>query len=159
MPLDREMLTNSRFYLELSLDGSDAAFDAVFKDCKGFKTTQDVIEACEVTTQKWGTASRGGVVRTKIPGNVKYTNLILMRGLSSSRTLWNWFELVQEGNWAEQRRDGSLNIYNLSGDLQARYEFSRAWPARYSIADLNAGGAEIEIEEMELAVEELKRVS
>lgn len=156
--MERELLTNSRFYLELSLDGSDLAFDAIFRDCKGFKATQDVIEACEVTPQKWGTASRGRVVRTKVPGNVKYTNLILTRGLSASETIWNWFEAVQEGNWAQQRRDGSLNIYDLAGDLQARFEFSRAWPARYSIADVNAGGAEIEIEEMEIAVEELKRV-
>jgi phage tail-like protein len=153
-----ELLTNSRFYLELSLDGSNDAIDAIFKGCKGFKATQDVIEACEVTTQKWGQASRGAVVRTKIPGNVKYTNIILSRGLSSSKTLWNWFEAVQEGNWAKQRRDGSLNIYDQSGTLQARYEFNRAWPARYSIADVSADGAELEIEEIEIAVEALKRV-
>lgn len=157
--IDREMLTNSRFYLELSLDGSDEAFDAIFRECKGFKATQDVIEACEVTPQKWGQASSGRVVRTKVPGNVKYTNLILSKGLSSSITIWNWFESVKDGNWGQQRRDGSLNIYDQAGDLQARYEFSRAWPARYSIADLSAGGAELEIEEMEIAVEDLKRVS
>jgi phage tail-like protein len=156
--MDRELLTNSRFYLELSLDGSDESVDATFRDCKGFKNTQDIIEACEVTPQKWGQASRGAVVRTKIPGNIKYTNLILSRGLSSSKTLWNWFEAVQEGNWAKQRRDGSLNVYDQAGGLQARYEFSRAWPARYSIADVSAGGAELEIEEMEIAVEALKRV-
>ncbi len=154
-----ELLTNSRFYLELSLDGSKDAVDGIFKECKGFKTTQDVIEACEVTPQKWGQASRGAVVRTKIPGNVKYTNIVLSRGLSSSKTLWKWFEAVEEGGWAKQRRDGSLNIYDQSGTLQARYEFSRAWPASYRVADFNAEGAELEIEEIEIAVEALKRVN
>jgi phage tail-like protein len=154
-----ELLTNSRFYLELSLDGSKDAFDGIFKECKGFKTTQDVVEACEVTPQKWGQASRGAVVRTKIPGNVKYTNIILSRGLSASKTLWKWFEAVEEGGWGKQRRDGSLNIYDQSGTLQARYEFSRAWPASYRVADFNAEGAELEIEEIEIAVEALKRVS
>jgi phage tail-like protein len=155
---NREFLANSRFYIELSLNGSDDSVDAVFKDCKGFKTTQDVIEACEVTPQKWAQASRGRVVRTKIPGNVKYTNIVLRRGLTSSKTIWAWFEDVQAGEWAKQRRDGSLNILDQAGAIQARYEFSRAWPAGYSIADVSVDGAEIEIEEMEIAVEELKRV-
>lgn len=156
--MNRELLTNSRFYLELSLDGSDEAIDAIFKECKGFKATQDIIEACEVTTQQWGKASRGRVVRTKVPGNVKYTNLTLRRGLTSSKTVWNWFQAVESGEWGQQRRNGSLNIFDQAGMLQARFEFSQAWPASYSIADVSVEGAEIEIEEMEIAVEELRRV-
>lgn len=154
----REYLANSRFYIELKLNGSDDQVDAVFKDCKGFKTTQDVIEACEVTPKKWAQASRGQVVRTKVPGNVKYTNIVLRRGLSSSQTIWTWFATVQGGEWGKERRDGSLNILDQAGTIQARYEFSRAWPASYSIADVSVDGAELEIEEMEIAVEELKRV-
>lgn len=156
--MDREFLTNSRFYLELSLDGSNDSVDAVFAECKGFKPTQDVIEACEVTPVQWGKASRGKVVRTKIPGNEKFTNLVLKRGLTSSMTIWNWFEAVKEGNWAKQRRDGSLSIYDQAGDMQARFEFRGAWPTSYVVADLNVGGSDIEIEEMEVAIEELKRV-
>jgi phage tail-like protein len=156
--VDREFLTSSRFYLELSLDGSDDSVDAVFAECKGFKPTQDVIEACEVTPVQWGKASRGKVVRTKIPGNEKFTNLVLKRGLTSSMTIWNWFDAVKEGNWAKQRRDGSLSIYDQAGAIQARFEFRGAWPTSYVIADLNVGGSDIEIEEMEVAIEELKRV-
>jgi phage tail-like protein len=155
---EREILVNSRFYLELSLDGSDEAVDARFMDCKGFKTTQDVIEACEVTPGKWANASHGQVVRTKMPGNVKVTNLVLRRGMTSSGTVWKWFEAVKEGSWAKQRRDGSLNIYDQGGALQARFEFRNGWPASYTVADVSVSGSEFEIEEMEVAVESLVRV-
>jgi len=160
-----EILTTCRFYLELQLDGSKDPVDAYFMECKGFKLTQEIIEVCEVTPQKWGkdgTAS-GRVVRTKVPGNVKTNNLILRRGLTCSTTIWNWFEAVQLGKWAEkdaqkrQRRDGSLTIYDQGGNVQARFIFFRAWPTNYTLTDFNSAGNDIEIEEMELAVEDFIR--
>lgn len=156
-----EILASCRFYLELSLDqpdGSPAGADAYFMECKGFKRTQEVIEACEVTAQKWGSveAKAGLVVRTKIPGNVKISNVTLRRGMTSSRTLWNWFDAIQSGK-RDQQRDGSLTIYDQSGNAQARFSFQRAWPTGYLLTDVNAGSNEIEIEEIELAVEEFKR--
>lgn len=157
-----EILTASHFYLGLSLKGFKEPVDAVFQECQGFKTTQEVIEVCEVTPQKWGQKNQPGrVVRTKVPGNVKTTNLILRRGTTNSMTLWNWFKAVQDGRWSlnkgEERRDGSLTIYDQSGAIQALFEFSRAWPSSYKVSDLSAKSTEFNIEELELAIEELIR--
>jgi phage tail-like protein len=152
-----ELLTNSRFYIELKLEGSQEPVDAYFMDCKGFKHTQDAIEVCEVTPQRWGAAKMGQVVRTKVPGNVKTNNITLRRGMTKSTTLWKWFEAVQEGNWAKQRRDGSLTIYDQAGNPQAIFQFLGAWPVSYIASDLSAGGADVEIEEMEIAVEMFTR--
>ena len=71
--------------------------------------------------------------------------------------MWKWFQAVRDGNWASQRRDGSVTIYDRAGEEQARFEFFGAWPANYKAADLSASGTEIEIEELEIAVEFLKR--
>jgi phage tail-like protein len=151
-----EILTNCRFYLELKL--SDSPVDAYFMECKGFKRTQDVIEVCEVTHQRWGKQTMPGhVVRTKVPGNVKSNNLVLKRGMTQSMTLWNWFKAVQEGNWSDQRRNGSLSIYNQAGDVQARFEFFGAWPVSYTLTDVSASSNEVEIEELEIAFEEFVR--
>ena len=157
MVMKAEFLTACRFYIELKLDGSSQV-DAIFLDCQGFTRTQDVIEACEVTPNKWGSASKGEVVRTKLPGNVKSGNLTLRRGMTSSNTFWNWFDAVQKGNWAKQRRSLSLTIYNQAGKAQARLELSAAWPAGYKIADVSAQSTEVEIEEIEVAFEGFKRV-
>ena len=160
MPEFPEILTASRFYLELKLDGSQDSVDGYFMECSGFQSSQDTIDICEVTPQKWGKngKSRGRVVRTKIPGNVSYTNLTLRRGLTVSMTLWNWLQSVQDGKWGEQRRNGSLTIYNQAAEPQFRFEFSGAWPSGYTISELKAADGEIEIEQMEVTVEELKRV-
>jgi len=152
-----EVLTNCRFYLELKLDGGDRPADAYFMECRGFKTTQEVVEVCEVTAQKWGQAKHGNVVRTKVPGNMKVNNIVLKRGMTQSMTVWNWFKAVQQGKWAEQRRNGSLSIYDQDGNIQARFEFFGAFPTSYTLADVNSAGNDIEIEEMELACEEFVR--
>ena len=153
-----EILTASRFYLELSLDGSNQSVDGIFMDCKGFKCTQEVIEVCEVTPDQWGKAQKGMVRRTKIPGNLKVNNLILRRGLISSIVLWQWFEEIQQGNWAKQRRDGSLKIYNQNSEPQAHFQFFNGWATSYSLSDLSATSNDYEIEELEIACESFKRV-
>ncbi|MBE9126983.1 MULTISPECIES: phage tail protein [unclassified Coleofasciculus] len=159
---EAELLTPTRYFLELSLDGSNDSVDALFKECSGFKATQDTIEVCEVTPQKWGkngSAPHGRVVRTKVPGNITYTNLTLKRGLNVSMTLWNWLNSVQEGaNWAEQRRNGALILYDTSAKEKFRFEFKGAWPVSYTISDLSIEGEGYEIEEVEVAIEELIRI-
>ncbi len=153
-----EILTASRFYLELSLDGSNQSVDGIFMDCKGFKCSQEVIEVCEVTPNKWGKADKGMVRRTKIPGNIKTSNIVLSRGMISSVTLWKWFEETQKGNWAKQRRDGSLKIYNQKGESQAQFDFLNGWATSYKISDISAHSNDHEIEELEIACEVFKRV-
>lgn len=161
---DPENLTAAHFYLALHLKGSKEPVDAIFMECQGFKTTQEVIEVCEVTPQQWGKANQPGyMIRTKVPGNVKTNNLVLRRGLNSSITLWNWFKAIQQGNWAEkdsqqrERRDGYLVIYDQAGKMQARFDFKRAWPTSYKVSDVSAKSNDFELEELELAVEEFTR--
>jgi phage tail-like protein len=156
-----EILTASKFYLELSLDKSNDKVDGIFLECQGLKRTQDAIEICEVTSNKWGSENKnkGAVVRTKIPGNVKSGNLTLKRGMTCSRALWHWFEAVQEGKWADQRRNADLSIYDQAGKVQARFRLGGAWPSSYKVADLSARATTIEIEEMEVAFETFKRVN
>jgi phage tail-like protein len=156
-PASAEILTSAHFYLELHLDGSNEPVDAVFMECKGFKRTQEVIEICEVTPQQWGKAKFGYPVRTKIPGNVKSGNLNLRRGMSCSTALWKWFEDVEKSKWSQQRRNGSLTLYDQAGDPQARFDFGGAWPTSYTVSDVSAKSTDFEIEEIELAIETFSR--
>lgn len=155
-----EILTACKFYIELKLDNSSDKVDGIFLECQGLKRTQDAIEICEVTSNKWGSENKnkGAVIRTKIPGNVKSGNLTLKRGMTCSRTFWNWFEAVQEGKWANQRRNADLSIYDQASKVQARFRLGGAWPSSYKIADLSARATTIEIEEVEIAFEKFSRV-
>ncbi|KAI9130413.1 phage tail protein [Acaryochloris sp. CCMEE 5410] len=160
MPDLPEILTRSRFYLELKLEGSQDSVDGIFMECSGFQSSQEVIEVVEVTPQLWGKQgkTKGRNIRTKIPGNATYSNLTLKRGLMSSMTLWNWLQKVQDGDWAEQRREGALVIYNQGAKEQCRLEFQGAWPVSYKISDLDVKSGEHNIEEVEITVESVKRV-
>jgi len=155
-----ELLTNSKYYLEITLEGSQDGIDGYFMECLGFKRSQELIAVCEVVPQKWGSANAkyGRVQRTKLPGNSKCENITLKRGLCISDTLWKWFKAVEVGNWHKQRRDGDLTIYDQAANVQARFRFFRAWPVSYKITDVKAAGSEFELEELELAVEEFIRV-
>jgi phage tail-like protein len=154
-----EILTACRFYLGLTLDGQKGDTDCYFLECRGFQVTQAPIEICEVTANKGGgAAQKAQVVRTKLPGNAKNGNLNLRRGMTSSPELWDWFHSVQTGNWAKQRRQVALSIFDQASKEVARFELAGAWPSIYKIADVNARSTEIEIEELEVAFEEFKRV-
>lgn len=157
---DVEILAACRFYMELHLDGSQEPVDGYFMECQGFQRSQEVIEICETTSQKWGKngTSYGRVVRTKIPGNSKSENVVLRRGLTISMTMWKWFNAVEEANWAQQCKNGDLTIYNQAAEEQARFRLQGAWPTRYKIADVKGGSNELEIEEVELTVDEFLRV-
>jgi phage tail-like protein len=157
--LFQEYLTASRFYVEIHLDGSKENVDGLFMECKGLNYTQDVIEFSESNPVRWGSASatRGRVIRTKIPGNAKVGNISLRRGMNGSSTLWQWIDAVQNGNWANQYRDGSLTVYRQAGSVGARFQFRGAWPFSYSISESTANGSELLIESMEFACEELFR--
>jgi len=155
-----EILTQARFYLELKLEGSNDAVDGYFMECGGFSRSQAVIEISEVTPQFWGAKnqSRGYVAHSKIPGNSTYTNITLKRGLTLSSVFWQWLEVVGAGSWIDKRRDGALVIYNQAGDEQFRFEFKGAWPVNYKISDMSVTASDHNIEEVEIAVESLKRV-
>jgi phage tail-like protein len=152
-----EILTTCRFYIQLTLDGSEEPVDGYFMECKGFKRTHDIAEICEVAPQTWGKAKSGLVIRTKIPANTKTNNVILKRGMTKSTTLWKWFAAVEAGNWVKQIRNGSLTICNQSGESEAKFEFTGAFPVSYMASDFNASSGDIEIEELEMAVKEFVR--
>ena len=153
-----EVLTSARFYVELIWGDSHAA-DAYFMECKGLKYTQEVIEACEVSPQRWAQARRGAIVRSKVPGGYKVGNLTLKRGMmTQTATLWQWIQSVQEGGWRARRRDGALVVVEQGGIEGARFNFFRAWPVSYSFGGGDVTAGELAIEELELAIEDFIRV-
>ena len=156
-----EYLTSSTFYVEITLQGSLEKIDGYFMECTGLSRSQEAIEIVEVTPQVWGKtgATKGRVVRTKIPGNVKSENITLKQGLNISMTMWNWLKAVEDGKWSEQLRDGDITVYDQSATEKARFRFNGAWPIRYKVSDFKADSSEFSITEIELSVSDFLRIS
>jgi|JFJP01.1.fsa_nt_gi phage tail-like protein len=156
-----EILSTSNFYIEITLQGSLEKIDGYFMECSGLSRSQEVIEIVEVTPQIWGRngTTKGRVIRTKIPGNVKSDNITLKQGLNISMTMWKWLKAVEDGNWSKQLRDGDITVYDQSATEKARFRFNGAWPVRYKISDFKADGGEFAVTEVELSVTDFLRIS
>jgi phage tail-like protein len=150
------VLMASSFSISLQLDGSKDSVDGIFMGCDGFDFTQEVIRFKEVTNARWGKASKGRLLLTKLPGDAEGGNLTLRRGMSISMSMWKWFEAVQEGNWFKQRKTALITLHQEETP-QATFEFTAAWPTRYRVGEMKTDSGDVELEEVEIAYEGFKR--
>lgn len=87
----------------------------------------------------------------KLPGRVKFSNLTLKRGVSSSNDLWIWFQSAIQG--FIERKNVSVILHNSDDSEAKRWNFFRAYPVKYVSPPLVASQSQISIETMELAHE------
>jgi phage tail-like protein len=101
------------------------------------------------------TISRFGI--HKLPGLVKYGDLILKRGISGPPTataLWDWFSSFVKGTG----KPTTLTVSLLDGQRVPvmQWTFSDAWPVEYEAPTLNGKTSTLAIETLEVAVEGMK---
>ena len=133
----------SQFALEI--EGVEMAR---FTECGGLGWETEVIEYKDAL-------KTGKVMTRKRPGQTKYGDITLKRGLSADRMLNDWHKTVMDGK--VERKNGSVVIYDLAGSELDRWNFERAWPSKWSASDLSAGSDDVMIEEMTIAIEYLER--
>jgi phage tail-like protein len=89
----------------------------------------------------------------KLPGLVKYSNLVLKRGLAGAMNLYQWVNDVRNGSGTAYR-DVVIHLQNESrSDVVWTWKVVRAWPAKYRFSNLDAKGKDVEVEILELALE------
>lgn len=143
-----DQLTAGAHYFMLSLGGAEAA--GFFKEVDGISSEHEVIE--HVTTDK-----QGKTMVQKYPGQPKWSNITLKRGVDSSNQLWQWRQQVISGQIDQARKDGQIQVLDWKGTQVVTYKFVRGWPCKYSAPGLTAGGNEVMIEEIEIAHEGMER--
>jgi phage tail-like protein len=110
----------------------------------------------EVETQDY---REGGVNQFvhKRAGPVKYaSNIVLKRGMTDSKTLWNWYWDVTQGTI--KRKNVSILLMDESGEEKVRWNFEQAYPVKWSGPGLKAAANEVAIESLELAHKGLMNV-
>lgn len=86
----------------------------------------------------------------KRAGPARYpANLVLKRGITDNKVLWNWYWDVAQGKI--QRKNVSILLLNSAGDEKLRWNFEGAYPVRWSGPGLRAGSNEVAVEVLELA--------
>jgi phage tail-like protein len=87
----------------------------------------------------------------KLPGRVKYANVMLKRGLAGRGELFQWWKSVRDGQVA--RRDVAITLLDEQRQPVQRWVLRNAWPTKLDYSPLNALGNEVVIESLELAHE------
>jgi phage tail-like protein len=123
----------------------DGVQSAGFTECAGLSTETDVIEYREGN-------DRGGA--RKIPGLAKFTNIVLKRGLTRNRDLWNWRKVIIDGGI--DRRSGAIVVLGDDHAPVARFRFREGWPSKWEGPRFNAKSSEVAIETLEIAHEGLE---
>ncbi|MBL8008298.1 MAG: phage tail protein [Ignavibacteria bacterium] len=91
---------------------------------------------------------------TKMPGLVKYSNIILKRGIVKGDTdFYKWVRTVNQST--AERRDVVISLLNENHEPVMTWKVRNAFPAKYCGPDLNAQSSEVAIETLELAHEGL----
>lgn len=115
---------------------------AAFMECVLPAVTIDVMEYREG-------ADLPSTVR-KLPGLVRYGNLVLRRGLTTSLTLWDWFNGFVSGTGTVQTIGVVLLDSTKSPVLT--WTFRQAWPVKYESPVLDGKKSALAIETLEVAV-------
>jgi phage tail-like protein len=140
-PTRNDPFKNFNFRVEI-----DGVASAAFRSVSGLAAEAEVIEYREGADRL--SSSR------KLPGRVKYPNVTLRRGLTTSPDLWNWWKTVRDGTL--QRRTVVITLLDDSHQEILRWSLREAWIVKYEVPELDAEANEVAIETIELAHEGLE---
>jgi phage tail-like protein len=75
--------------------------EGIFRECSGLNAEVQVIEDYQID-------AKGKMILRKLPGPIKFSNIVLRRGITDSDRLWKWWQLAHDGKMTEARKNGSI---------------------------------------------------
>ena len=128
----------------------DSKITGSFTEASGF--------ALETAVTETKSVREDGTERLqKLTGRQTIGELTLKRTFNGDKSMWEWVKAVRDGRIKDARTTGSLVIFDQNHVEQIRYNFTEAWPSKWSVSDLDAGSDDAVIETLVLAVETLER--
>lgn len=124
----------------------DGVVKGGFSEASGLTTDTNIIEYREGAEQQ-------GTTR-KLPGLMKYNNIVLKRGWTKDKSLWAWRKKVIDGK--TQRNSGAIVLLDEARQEALRWNFREGWPSKWEGPALNAKTSEVAVETLEIAHEGLE---
>jgi phage tail-like protein len=121
-----------------------------FTEVTGLGSETELIES-KVVNEK------GKDIVVKVPGRLKWDNIVLKRGITSSMDVWKWRKAVEDGDVDKNRHDGSITMYDQQLKPVAIWNFYKAWPSKVTGPQPKADSNQIGIEEMTIVHEYIVR--
>src|SRR3954469_16059732 len=136
-------------HFRLTVGGKEAA--GQFREGSGLDAESEIIEQKQANAQS-------NIDILKIPGNLKWSNIELKRGVDVDKSLWEWRYQVESAGPDAARTDCTLELCDYDGSAIATYTIQQAWPSKYTGAAMNAGSNEVAVESITLCHEGFKRM-
>lgn len=135
-----------RFKRVSGTTGPEDICSGAFSECTGLEATM------EPKVIKAGGANYGAAQRA---GTVSFATVVLKRGMTKTRDMYTWFQLVAGGAYA-YRLAAEIEMHNPAGETVLTWGLDNCLPVKFKAADLNAKGTDIGVEELHLAHEGLR---
>ncbi|MGA8432340.1 MAG: phage tail protein [Candidatus Sulfotelmatobacter sp.] len=128
----------------------DGVTTAGFSEVSGLTSDTNVIEYRE------GDEALPATVR-KLPGLIKFTNIVFKRGYTADTTLWTWRQTVLNGT--PQRTTGTVTLLDEARKPVLSWQFTQAWPQKLEGPGMNGKTSEVAVETLEIVYEGLELIA
>jgi phage tail-like protein len=125
---------------------------------EGFFTEVDGLGSETEVTEHLVMGPKGQQVVKKVAGRLKWEDVTLKRGITSNMDIWDWRSEVESGHLEQARRNGSIIMYDQTGQEVARWNFEKGWPSKVTGPQPKADSGDIGLEELTIVHEYIKRV-
>lgn len=124
---------------------------------KGYFTEVSGIGSESEIAEQKVVSEKGVQIVLKVPGRLKWGDVTLKRGLTSSLDLWKWRKMIEDGDVKGARKNGSIIMFDQSLQPVAQWDFKNAWPSKITGPAPKSDGNEIQLEEMTIVHEYIVR--
>ena len=153
--INTDPIVSQNFFLEI-----DGQVVSILSSVSGLDIEMDV-----VTMEQAGPSGKVQVIKTVGKSN-KAPDLSLVRMAPPDMTqdkLWTWFNDIRDkgimlGDRSNQRKNGSIVMYDSTNTEIARFNFTNGWPSKISTDQLSVESNDPVKETITLVVESLARV-
>jgi len=119
---------------------------AGFRECSGLTANTDPVDYREGTDIPLH-------VR-KLTGLRKFTNIVLKRGYTQNKDLWNWYKNVLNG--VPDRRDGAIILQDEEHNPVMRWHFVNGFICKWEGPSMNATSNDVAVESLEICPERVE---
>jgi phage tail-like protein len=126
----------SAFNFLVEIDGVTVAG---FSECSGLTSETDAIEYRNGDTD---------TVLTQLSGLQKFEPIVLKRGFTDNRDLWEWRKTVIDGR--TERHTGVITLLNEAREPALRFNFREGWPSIWEGPTFNAKTNEVAINTLQI---------
>ena len=121
-----------------------------FTEVSGVGSENEIIEHKVV-------AEKGQEYVQKLPGRLKWTDITLKRGITDNMQVWEWRQMVVDGEIGKARKNATITMYDRNYKPAAKWDLLNAWPSKVTGPSFKADSNEYGVEEVTLVHEGMKR--